>query len=329
MSSALYVGMDVGGTRSRAAVIDAAGTVRSTAEGPGGNPVSHAPDQAFHALAGALRAALSGLPTTAVRGVVVGLAGVGSLRRSEFAARFAALGADIGLTCRTDLVGDAVVAFAAGTPEPDGTVLVAGTGATAARIVDRTEAGVTDGHGWLLGDDGSGFWLGREAARAALAALDARRASTALLPAVTTALLGAPLEPGAGRIGAERIVDAVHREPPTALARLAPLVSTAAAGGDAVAARIVERAAGALVAAVAATRHSGDRSPIVLAGGVAGGATPIATRTRAALDARWPGCVAQAGDGAMAAAWLAGVRSGLPADLATALHSALPLAPPG
>ena len=235
----------------------------------------------------------------------MGLAGVDTHGADAVAARLADLARGAGLTCPTHVVGDVVTAFAAGTARPDGTVLVSGTGAGAVRIVARREAEVADCHGWLVGDEGSGFWLGREAVRAALAAVDGRGAPTALLPAVTAALLGAPLGPDAGRRGAERVVAAVHREPPIALARLAPQVSAAAATGDAVAAGIVTRAADALVAAVAAVRDEAERTPIVLAGSVVGGATPVADRTHVALEERWPGCVRVAGDAARAAAWLA------------------------
>ncbi|GAA5127522.1 N-acetylglucosamine kinase [Pseudonocardia adelaidensis] len=301
---ALYVGMDAGGSRSRAAVVEATGALRGAAVGAGANPVSHAPDRALDALAGTLRAALAGLPAADVRGLVLGLAGLGASGADALAARLAELARGAGLACPTHVVGDVVTAFAAGTARPDGTVLVSGTGAGAVRIVARREAEVADCHGWLVGDEGSGVWLGREAVRAALAALDGRGAPTALLPAVTAALLGAPLHPGAGRRGAERVVAAVHREPPIALARLAPQVSAAATAGDAVAVGIVARAADALVAAVAAVR--GDaRTPIVLAGSVVGGPTPVGDRTRSALEERWPGCVRVAGDPARAAAWLA------------------------
>jgi glucosamine kinase len=307
----LYVGMDAGGSRSRAAVLDATGVLRGAAQGPGANPVSHALDRAFDALAATLRAAIAGHPVDDVRGLVLGLAGAGTTGADAVAARIADLARAAGLTCPTHVVGDVVTAFAAGTAEPDGTVLVSGTGATAARIAAWREVEVTDGHGWLVGDDGSGFWLGREAVRAALAALDGRGGATALLPAVTGALLGTPLSPGAGRTAAERVVAAVHRDPPIALARLAPLVSTAAAAGDGVAAGIAARAADALVAAVTVVRTDAESTPIVLAGGVVTADTPVAGRTRAALEEHWPGCVRVAGDPARAAARLAAVRSGL------------------
>ncbi|MFC4945970.1 N-acetylglucosamine kinase [Pseudonocardia sp. GCM10023141] len=302
-----FVGMDVGGSRSRAAVIDASGGLLGAAEGPGGNPTTHPPDRAFDAMARALGAALNGLPAAHVRAVVIGMAGGGSLGRPRMTEQLAGLAATLGLGCRPDVRGDVIVAFAAGTPDPSGTVLISGTGAVAARITGWTHAAGVDGHGWLLGDTGSGFWLGRRAVQAALAALDGRRVPTALLPAVTGELLGTPatgpVRPGSGTI--ERLVEAVHAAPPIALARLAPLVTAAASAGDAVALRIVDEAADALVSDVVAIREPGENTPIVLAGSVAGGANPVAALVRARLEERWPGCVATAGDAARAAAWLA------------------------
>jgi glucosamine kinase len=318
----LFVGMDVGGSRSRAAVVDDAGRVRGAAEGPGGNPVSHPPDQAFRALAGAMRAALHDLPASAVRAAVIGMAGVGSGRLPVVSTSLADLAVEIGLRCRPEVVGDVVVAFAAGTPEPDGTVLISGTGATAARIAGLEPVDGTDGHGWLVGDVGSAFWLGRRAVRAALAALDGRRTPTALLPAVTAALLGTAVSTPDSGVTAERIVHTVHAAPPIALARLAPLVSIAARAGDAVAGTIVAAAATALVADVHAIRRADERTPIVLAGSVAGGDTPVAELLRTQLSARWPGCVTIAGDAARAAAWLAAARC-VPAPQAADLHAVI------
>lgn len=47
-----------------------------------------------------------------------------------------------------------------------------------------------DGYGWLVGDEGSAVWLGREAVRAALAAYDGRGSPTLLTESVPRALLG-------------------------------------------------------------------------------------------------------------------------------------------
>src|SRR5262245_30028201 len=111
---ALYVGMDAGGSRSRAAVIEATGALRGAAVGPGGNPVSHAPDRALDALSGTLRTALAGLPADDVRGLVLGLAGLGTTDVHPIADQLAGLARAAGATCPVHVVGDVVTAFAAG-----------------------------------------------------------------------------------------------------------------------------------------------------------------------------------------------------------------------
>ena len=78
------------------------------------------------------------------------------------------------------VVPDLLAAFAAGTPAASGAVLVAGTGAGAAAVVDRQVVRQADGAGWLLGDIGSAVWLAREALVAVVAALDGRGPATAL-----------------------------------------------------------------------------------------------------------------------------------------------------
>jgi N-acetylglucosamine kinase-like BadF-type ATPase len=139
--------------------------------------------------------------------------------------------------------------------------------------------------------------------QAALAAVEGRRVPTALLAAVTAAVLpeGAP----AGADIREAIIAAVHAGPPIALARLAPLVADAAAAGEPVAGRIVDAAVAGLVRSLAALRPGGERTPLVVAGAVASGDGPIGVTLRGELDRRWPGCVHRAGDGATAAARLA------------------------
>ncbi|MFD0633412.1 hypothetical protein ACFQ9X_19430 [Catenulispora yoronensis] len=111
--------------------------------------------------------------------------------------------ADAGLVCPVRVVSDVTVSFAAGTPHADGTLLVSGTGAVAARMHDRLPALFRDGYGWLLGDDGSGFWIGRQAARATIAAADGRAPMAELAKAVLEALLDQSPDssPTTGRTG--------------------------------------------------------------------------------------------------------------------------------
>src|SRR5690606_20877982 len=121
---------------------------------------------------------------------------------------------------------------AAGTPEPTGTVIIAGTGSIAARIEENRQVATAGGHGWLLGDEGSAFWLGREAVRTTLHALDRREPLDGLTDSVVATVLDtAPADdPHTTR---RRLIAAVGGAAPIRLAEIAPLVTSAASSGDA------------------------------------------------------------------------------------------------
>ncbi|MEJ7745008.1 MAG: hypothetical protein WKF73_22225, partial [Nocardioidaceae bacterium] len=180
----------------------------------------------------ALRAALTGIDPGRIRAAVVGVAGGSELRQPEVGQAFGRAWSDIGLSCPPTYVTDLEVAFAAGTAEPSGTVLIAGTGAVAGELRDRRLVRTEDGHGWLLGDGGSGFWLGREAARATLRTLDAGEPPGPLAASVLREL-GAANAPDASplRTGLNeqrvQVIHALNTRPPVRLAELAPLVTAA------------------------------------------------------------------------------------------------------
>ncbi|MGH3736283.1 MAG: N-acetylglucosamine kinase, partial [Micromonosporaceae bacterium] len=226
MSDALVLGLDVGGTSSRALLADSHGRRLGSGTAAGGNPTSHDETAAFAAIGAAIRDALAGTAPSRVAAAVIGMAGGGRL--PEVREKFDAMWYGTGLRCDYHVVGDAVVAFAAGTPEPDGTLLLAGTGAIAAQLHQHSLDRVADGRGWLLGDLGSGFWLGREAVRALLDHLDGWTAPSELIRLVHQELLGAA-PPAPARAAGDAVVNAVRREPPVALARLAQPVCRAAA----------------------------------------------------------------------------------------------------
>jgi glucosamine kinase len=316
----LALGLDIGGTSTRAVVIDGAGRRLGTGRADGANVTSHALAKALDAVKAALSAALAPVDPARVGAAVIATAGDHNLTRPEVAERFAELWRAAGLTCGYRVVADAVGAFVAGTPEPDGTLSLSGTGAITARFADRSPTQIVDGHGWLLGDLGSGFWIGREAVRATLAALDRGEAPGPLGHAVVRALTGhAVAEPS--RAATNELVLAVHSRPPVALSALAPLV-TAEAGADPEADRILDDAAGHLLAAASVVRSPGDATPIVLAGSLLTGDTPLAALVRGGLAERWPDAVVGVAlDGAAGAAWLA-ARS-LSPGYAERLHAAL------
>ncbi|MCW2947656.1 MAG: ATPase BadF/BadG/BcrA/BcrD type, partial [Actinoallomurus sp.] len=237
-----------------------------------------------------------------------------------------------GISGEPDVVTDIAVAFAAGTAEPAGIVIFAGTGAGAAVINDGAIERRADGYGWLVGDEGSAVWMGREAVRAALRAYDGRGTPTVLAQSVPRAMLGEAAEPLLADLSdlgtapsrsalPQAVVKEVYGRPPAALGELAPLVSSAAEAGDAVARHIVEEAAQSLLSDVDAvtpaltglTRpgegRNGDAAGGPGHGFVVAGSLleqgPVADAVRAGLRSRFGTDPVPARDGALGAARLA------------------------
>lgn len=335
------LGLDIGGSWTRALVVDPdSGARLGTGRRAGANPVTHGVARASAQISAALREALAdaAVPAEAVSACVVGMAGASRLAADAGAARaIEALWRDAGLGCEVEIVADVVTAFAAGCAEPQGSILLAGTGAIAAAMADRRPVDLRGGHGWMLGDEGSGFWIGREAVRATLAALDDGEPLTGLTAAVlarqtesaaSAAGCGRPASGDFGlddgrRLGAA-VIAASNARPPVELAALVPLVADAADRGDRTASQILHRAAELLLATLGRARAPHETSPIVLAGGVLAPTTPVYRHVYAAVSEAWPKArVAPGVDGAGGAAWLAAHRLLGDATAAAVLHERL------
>jgi glucosamine kinase len=322
VTEALAVGIDLGGSATRALVVDHAGTVLGAGQAGGGNPTSLGTAKALAELGAALGTALAGVAANKVESLYLGMAGGGALSDPVVARAYTALFDDVGVTARPVLIGDALCAFASATSEPDGTVLLAGTGATAGAVRGHALAAVADGWGWLLGDQGSGFWIGREAVRAVLAELAGIGPPTTLRPLVL-AELGLPADAAPGHV----VIHAVTSRPPIALARLAEPVA-GQASVDATAASICARAAGLLVDSMARVRDRTERTPVVLNGSVVRSPdSPVGAQVRQLLSARFAGPVFAPPDGAAGAAWLA-LRALIGDGAAEAAHERIQLTRP-
>lgn len=293
------IGVDAGGTATRALAVAANGGVCGRGRAGAGNPNSYPAEQAAAAIVQAINDALTGLDPAAAKACVVGMAGRSRLTDPAVATVFDRAWAGLGLT--PSVVSDAEAAFASVTPESDGTVLIAGTGSIAGRIRNRRMVATAGGYGWLLGDEGSGFWIGRQAVRATLDALGSGK-----LGVLTEAVLERMnIDPAAAR-PTQELITAVNSEPPIRLARLAPLVSLAHDDGDPAAVAIVDQAARQLVDTALTTRDPGETTPLVLAGSVLGETSPVGAHVRAEL----PGLnVLASDDGVLGAAWLAALEA--------------------
>jgi N-acetylglucosamine kinase-like BadF-type ATPase len=306
------VGVDVGATSSRALAIDLAGVPVGRGAAGGGNPNSHPPQVAADRVASAIADAVAEDDRAAVRHCVLGMAGESKFTDPDIVAIFNDTLRGIGIGCPITVVSDAEVAFASATAEPDGSVVIGGTGSVAARIVDRRKTSWVGGWGWLLGDEGSAFWIGREAVRVALRQLQGSGDLGQLSDAVLTEALGESARTFATdqqrrRRAVNRLITAANAEAPIRLARFASLVS-ANAGTDPAAKQIVADAADLLATHVRAVREVGERTPVVLAGSVIGPDSPFGTTLREQLTAEVSPSVLFAPDGTLGAAWLAAIE---------------------
>ncbi|WP_410648105.1 N-acetylglucosamine kinase [Amycolatopsis sp. cmx-4-54] len=297
--------MDAGGTSTRAIAVDASGAVIGTGRAGGANPNSHPPHEAAARIASAITGALGGLDPAATAACVVGMAGVSKLSDPSIAEIFEAAWEDAGISpVRT--VPDPEVAYASATSAPDGSVLVAGTGSIAGRIRGRRIVSTVGGYGWLLGDEGSAYWLGREAVRSTLDVLGRGGEPGPLARAVLTEALGpSAVDPASDRTPLWRaLITSANAEAPIRLARFAPFVSEAYREGDPAADEITTRAAALLVTNVMTARDPGEDTPIVLVGGVLSPEGPVGAKVRAQLAGIE---VLTSTDGVLGAAWLAAV----------------------
>jgi N-acetylglucosamine kinase-like BadF-type ATPase len=301
MGETLVLGLDAGGTGSRALVASLDGRPLARSSGASANPTTLGVPAALASLRDTLAKALAGHDPASVAALVLGLAGQRSLRGRDD--ELGEMLGSLGLHCPVRLFGDAEIAFASATAAPDGRLLIAGTGSIAVRLRDREVVDTTGGHGWLLGDEGSGFWLGREAVRLAVETLRGHAGSGELTRRVL-AEFGLPAD-----AEGDDLLAAVYDRPPLELARLAPLLDDAA---------VRERGATELVKLVHDLGPLNAEEPVVLTGSCLRPEV-LGTRVTTALHALGAGSVLRAHDAAAGAAWLAACEL-LPPEQAVARH---------
>jgi len=275
-------GADAGGSHTSAVVTNGALRVLGRAAGPAGAVRPGALDAAADIIMDTIGQALRVAEGPPLAACVVGAAGAGD---PAVAAALADALRARGAPARTEVTTDADVAFADAFPEGPGILLLAGTGSIA--LARGTAGGRhrVGGRGWRVGDEGSGFALGRAGIAAATGALDGRGPRTALalaMPAAAGLNAGADLVTWAGQ--AE----------PRAIAALGAVVQQAAEAGDAVAQTLLDAAADDLAAHVEALGPHFARDvsvPVVLTGGAVRPGRPLRQRVLMRIAARVPWAV--------------------------------------
>jgi N-acetylglucosamine kinase-like BadF-type ATPase len=255
------LGIDAGGTKTVCFLADHHGTIVSEARGPGANLQAAGELHVEKVLHDVMEAAI-GDRSIVPAAICLGIAGVD---RPDDAAVVRGIMKRIGYKAQVLIVNDALVALEAGAPGAPGIVIVSGTGSIAYGRNAAGEAARAGGWGYVLGDEGSGYWIGRAALRAVLREADHRGPKTALTPLLLDHF---------GVSEAQLLIHEVYHASlkPAAIGALAQSVQKAFSEGDEAAIRILRTAADELEGSgVSVSRRLGlvgEPFACILAGGI-------------------------------------------------------------
>ncbi len=255
------LGIDVGGTKTVCLLANEQAEVVSQGREEGANLQGAGElslEKVLHAVMEKTLADQNILPSA----ICLGIAGVD---RAADEAVVRSIMKRIGYKAKILVVNDALIALQAGIDTQPGIVIVAGTGSIAYGRNTRGEAARAGGWGYVLGDEGSGYWIGRLALRAVVRHADGRGRVTSLTPRLLS------------HFGVDRAAELIHKiyhddVPPSAIAALARYVQDARDEGDPVATAILARAADELMTAATAVMTrlelTDTEFSFVLAGGM-------------------------------------------------------------
>ena len=241
----LFVGIDGGGTKCKAIIVNSCNDIVGTGVSGPGNPL-HGFNQATHSIEQSVRLALqdAGLKDTPLSELIagVGLAGVNlpSLHNqmTQWQHPFKTM----------HLTTDLLIACMGAHQGEDGAVMIAGTGSCGFSYVNG-QSFMIGGHGFPHGDKGSGAWIGFTACQYVLLSLDKLIPSGAL-----TNLLMKYLEVS----DAMQLVEVIANKPAAFFAQLAGCVFQSAQANDATAIAILKEG-GAYLSDIA--RQLLDKNP--------------------------------------------------------------------
>jgi glucosamine kinase len=280
----IVIGIDGGGTKTRAMVADEHGGMIGDVVGPGSAVRPGQADVSAGIIADVVRDALASCEMTHVvpRVLCVGVAGVG--RDAERQDLWQAL-MEREVAEEIVIHSDFSVALDDAFGDGPGVLLISGTGSVA---FGRGPTGLTarcGGWGPVFGDEGGGAWIGRRALSVVAAASDGREPETALTGAILTA---------AQVNEVSELISWAAQGTPGTLASLAPVVMSVADAGDLRANAIVSLAVEELslhVRALARSLFVDERAavPVALSGGMLRRGTVLRKRLEHRLRSAVPG----------------------------------------
>lgn len=287
----IVVGVDGGGSKTRAIVADEHGGRLGEVVGPASGVKPGQADASADVIAATVRDALASCEMTHVvpKVICVGVAGVA--RDQERQALWQSL---VSRELGEEIVvhPDFAIALDDAFGDGPGILLISGTGSVAFGRGPTGTIARCGGWGAVIGDEGSGAWVGRRALSVVTASADGREPETALMGAVLTAAqVNDPRE----------LVAWAAQATPAQLATLAPVVSSVAEAGDLRANALISLAVEELLLHVRALARQlfGDEraaAPVAFSGGMLTRGTPLRKRLEHRLRSAVPGAQVQSAE---------------------------------
>lgn len=254
------IGIDGGGTNSRLLASGSNGEILGHCVGKSTNVESNSVQCVLANLKEIIDQFLkeSGCSLQDCQGVCLGTAGVDTekslLEVNEIVKQ-------LHFPCRTLVVNDAEIALAAETKGEPGVLLISGTGSIGYAVNREGQDCRVGGYGYLVGDEGSAYWVSRKAIQNILREFDRTGEKTDMFERICAVL---------GISEMDQLVDFVYQSNKAEVARLALCVVYAFEEGDHMAEQIMRSAARHLSAMALALGHrlqmDGEAYPLVFSG---------------------------------------------------------------
>jgi N-acetylglucosamine kinase-like BadF-type ATPase len=251
-----YLGIDAGASATQWALINENGLVASgVQEAMDGHLYRQASVDRMKKVLSEIAQEISGIKVSSVYMGITGVMHDGSIENEI----------DGVFNCRSTVVSDIELAYRANFSAGEGILLYAGTGSVSYAIDRSGQVHKIGGWGYLLGDEGAGYWIGKEAIRLALFQLESKK--TILEGSLSHQVLNAMQANDW-----ETVKTFVYAKDRSEIAALSRIVDSAATSGDADAVSILNKAASHLAELVDRIDKNLERKslPVKFTGGISG-----------------------------------------------------------
>jgi N-acetylglucosamine kinase-like BadF-type ATPase len=312
-----FLGFDGGGSKTDCVLVDEHGAVLASAYGSASNPLRTGYAKTWFALSSTADAVLARqkIKSTDISGICAGLGGAA---RTQVARRIASFLERSFPNAAVQVTSDMEIALSAAAGDGKGIVLIAGTGSVA---FGRNASGLTaraGGFGPWIGDEGSGFEIGKLAAAAVSREVDARGPQTVLTERIFKDLDCRDWN---------ELFERIAKSADDVFPRLFPTVAKAGDGGDPVACELLQHAAASLsdltFNVAKKLQLTGEEFPLAKVGGMHGRSKVLDAELDARLAAVLPHAkvVPLAISPALAAARMASAAASGPDRIAKAVDA--------